>query len=141
MLASARMTSSRQSPNILASQDVWPPTMLARPGAPRDPKSHLFAAKWVAVAPFGTWGPGAHAEFRRESCQGGPAPSISTYVFTILEYKNAQMQFFGNLLKPDCPRRGGFGALWGGQHPGMPGCLGPICLSNILAYPAVCDVP
>ena len=83
----------------------------------------------------------------------GPAPSISTFVFTMLESINANMSIFANFLKMDCPRRGGFGAPWapwgppwgpwgpiGGQHPGMPGCLGPICLSNILAYPAVCIV-
>ena len=68
------LKSSRQSPNILASQDNWPPTMLARPGSPRDPKLHLFVTKWVAMAPFETWGPGPGAESR----QGGPAPSIPT---------------------------------------------------------------
>ena len=29
----------------------------------------------------------------------------------------------------------------GCQYPGMPGCLGPFCLSNILAYPEVCTDP
>ena len=60
--------------NILASQDVWPPTMLARAGAPRDPKSHLFAAKWVAMAPFGT-GPGNLGGIWRESRQISPGPA------------------------------------------------------------------
>ena len=81
MLVSARMISSWQSPNILASQDVWPPTMLARPGTPRDPKSHLFAAKWVAVAPFAIWRPGTYAELRRES--QGVLPPQSQLFFTI----------------------------------------------------------
>ena len=91
MLASARMISSWQSPNILASKDVWPPTMLARPGTPRDPKSNLFAAKWVAVAPFEIWGPGTHAEFRRESRQGGPPPQSQLFVSPSWSPKNANM--------------------------------------------------
>ena len=49
MLASARMISSWQSPNILASQDVWPPNMLARPRTPRDPKTNLFAGLCLRV--------------------------------------------------------------------------------------------
>ena len=83
--------------------------MLAGPGTPRDPKSHLFVTKWVAVAPFGTWGPGPGAEFRCESRQGGPAPSISIFFFTILEPKNAQMSIVGKFLKMDTPSQGGFG--------------------------------
>ena len=53
---------------------------VSRPGCaswvrtPRDPKSHLFVTKWDAVAPFGTWGPGSYAEFRRGSRQIGPTP-------------------------------------------------------------------
>ena len=53
-----------------------PQGVLAGPGTPRDPKINLFATKWIAVAPFGTWGPGLGAEFQRESREGGPAPSI-----------------------------------------------------------------
>ena len=34
-----------------------PQGVLAGPGTPRDPKSHLFATKWVAIPPFGTWRP------------------------------------------------------------------------------------
>merc|ERR1711981_1476429 len=51
-----------------------PQGVLAGPGTPRDPKSHLFATKWVAIPPFGTWGPGSCAEFRPGSRHGGPGP-------------------------------------------------------------------
>ena len=44
-----------------------PKGVLAGPGTPRDPKTNLFATKWVAVAPFGTCGLGSYAEFRRGS--------------------------------------------------------------------------
>ena len=94
-----------------------PKGVLAGPGIPRDPKSHLFVTKWVAMTPFGTWGPGTHTEFRRESRQGAPAPSISTFLFTILDSKNAKMTICVNFLKMDHPRDGGFGAPWGPQLP------------------------
>ena len=65
------------TPPFALGQD--PKGVLAGPGTPRDPKSHLFVTKWVAVAPFGTWGPRPGAEFRCESRQGGPTPSISSF--------------------------------------------------------------
>ena len=119
MLAYARMISTWRSPNILASQDVWPPTVLARPGNPIDPKSHFLVTKWVAVASFGTWGPGTHAEFRRESRQGGPAPSISIFFHHLerTKYQNVNVcVFFENGL----PHRGGFGAPWAPCGPNGP---------------------
>ena len=91
MLASASMISSWQSPNILASQDVWPPNMLARPGTPRDPKSHLFATNWVAIQPFSTSEAGFDAEFRRGSRQIGPTPSNSTFFGPFFEPKMPQI--------------------------------------------------
>ena len=94
------------TPPFALGQD--PKGVLAGPGTPRDPKSHLFVTKWVAVAPSGTWGPRPGAEFRCESRQGGPTPSISTCLFTILELKNAKMSKFVNFLKMDCPSQGGF---------------------------------
>ena len=105
--------------------------MRARPGTPRDPKSHLFVTKWVAVAPFGTWRPGSYAEFRRGSRQGGPTPSISTFFLTILEPKNAQMSIFVNFSKFRPPPPSGFGVPWGpwgpyGAHGAHGGRMGPI---------------
>ena len=105
MLASARMISSWQSPNILASQDVWLQTMLARPRTPRDPKSHFFVTKRAAVAPVGTLGPITYAEFWRESRQGGPAPSISTFVYHFGTPKNANMTTFGICFVIQLPSR------------------------------------
>ena len=49
-----------------------PQGVLAGPGTPRDPKSHLFATKWVAIPPFGTLKPGSGTEFRPGSRRGGP---------------------------------------------------------------------
>ena len=51
--------------------------VLAGPGTPRDPKSHLFVTNWVAIQPFWTFAAGFDAEFRHGSRQGCPAPSIS----------------------------------------------------------------
>ena len=61
--------------------------VLAGPGTPRDPKSHLFVTKWVAIPPYGTPGTAFCTEFRRGSRQIGPTPSISTFL-TIFESKN-----------------------------------------------------
>ena len=47
--------------------------VLAGPGTPRDPKSHLFATKWVAIPPFGTLKTGSGTEFWPGSRRGGPA--------------------------------------------------------------------
>ena len=57
----------------------WGPGCASWVRNPKDLKSHLFVTKWDAVAPFGTWGPGSYAEFRRGSRQIGPTPSISTF--------------------------------------------------------------
>ena len=125
---------------LLLGLRVWdPPTpppprpkgVRARPGTPRDPKSHLFVTKWVAMAPFGTWRPGSYAEFRRGSRQGGPTPSISTFFLTILEPKNAQMSIFVNFSKFRPPPPSGFGVPWGpwgpyGAHGAHGGPMGPI---------------
>ena len=46
------LKSSLQSPNILASQDVGAPPMLAKPGTQTDPKSQQFFINRVAMAPF-----------------------------------------------------------------------------------------
>ena len=75
------------------SLDLGPKGVLAGPGTPRDPKSHLLVTNWVAMTPFDTWGPGLGAEFRRESHQEGPAPSISIF-FTILEPKKCPNVIF-----------------------------------------------
>ena len=65
--------------------------MLARPGTPRDPKSHLFGTNRVAIQPFFKPKPGLYAEFRRGSRQIGPTPSISTFLLTIFfDPKTAQ---------------------------------------------------
>ena len=67
-----------------------PPTcqgVLAGPGTPRDPKSHIFVTNWVAIRPFCTIRVGKSAEFRRGSRQIGPTPSIST-LFAIMDQTN-----------------------------------------------------
>ena len=46
--------------------------VLAGPGTPGDPKSQLFATKWVAIPPFGTLKPGSYAEFWPGSRCRGP---------------------------------------------------------------------
>ena len=45
--------------------------VLSGPGTPKDPKSHHFATKWVAIPPFGTWKLGSDAEFRQHLCETG----------------------------------------------------------------------
>ena len=57
-----------------------PQGVLVRPGTPRDPKTNLFATKWVAVPPFGTWRPPEDAEKRCGSHLGGGTPSISIFL-------------------------------------------------------------
>ena len=49
-----------------------PQGVLAGPGTPRDPKSHLFVTKWVAIQPFWTFLARKCAEFRPGSRRGGP---------------------------------------------------------------------
>ena len=58
-----------------------PHGVLAGPGTPRDPKSHLFATKWVAIPPFGTLKPGSGTEFRPGSRRGGVPGPESTLLF------------------------------------------------------------
>ena len=99
------------TPPFALGQD--PKGVLAGPGTPRDPKSHLFVTKWVAVTPFGTWGPDPGAEFRCESRQGGPAPSISIFVdqFGTPKCQNVNFcELFENELPPS-------GRIWGPMGP------------------------
>ena len=60
-----------------------PKGVRAGPGTPRDPPNNLFGTNRVAIWSFFTSGPGFYAEFRRGSRQGGPTPSISTFVDNI----------------------------------------------------------
>ena len=53
--------------------------VLADLGTPRDPKSHLFVTKWVAIQPFCMILRPAGAEFRPGARQIGPTPSVSTF--------------------------------------------------------------
>ena len=68
--------------------------VLAGPGTPRDPKSHLFVTNRVAIQPFCTSEAGFDAKFRRGSRQIGPTPSNSTFFWTIFDPKNAQNRIF-----------------------------------------------
>ena len=54
-----------------------PKGVLAGPGTPRDPKSHLFVTNRVAIQPFCTFAAGFDAELRRGSRQIGPTPPNS----------------------------------------------------------------
>ena len=89
--SSARMISFWQSSTILAGQDVGPVPMIARPGIPTDPKSHLFATKWVAMPPFvddsGHWDRGSAQNFGAEVTKAFPPPSIGIFVSIILDQK------------------------------------------------------
>ena len=59
-----------------ATQGPGPKGVLAGPGTPRDPKSHLFVTNRFTIQPFCTFAARLYAEFRRGSRQIGPAPSI-----------------------------------------------------------------
>ena len=59
-----------------------PKGVRARPGTPRDPKSHLFVTKWVAIRPFCVFLRPVCAEFRSGARQIGLTPSISTFCST-----------------------------------------------------------
>ena len=52
----------------------------AGPGTPRDPLNNLFGTNRVAVWSLFTFPPPSCTEFRRGSRQGGPTPSISTFL-------------------------------------------------------------
>ena len=69
--------------------------VLAGPGTPRDPKSHLFATKWVAIPPFWTLRPGSGSEFRPGSRRGGPGAQIPTFFSPILDQKLPKVNFLG----------------------------------------------
>ena len=64
--------------------------MLAGPGTPRDPKSHLFGTKWVAIPPYGTPGTAFCTEFRSGTRQIGPTPSISTFLGSFFDPKTTK---------------------------------------------------
>ena len=68
--------------------------VLAGPGTPRDPKTHLFGTNWVAIKPFWTSPAGNCAEFRRASRQIGPTPSISTFFDPFLTQKCPKLRFW-----------------------------------------------
>ena len=57
-----------------------PKGVLAGPGTPRDPKSHLFVTNWVAIQPFCTSEAGFDAEFRCGSRQIGPTPQTQLFL-------------------------------------------------------------
>ena len=78
---------------MLVARPRQPKGVLAGPGTPRDPKSHSFVTKWVAVAPFGISKPGTGTEFRPGSRHGGPGTQIASF-FAYLGPKNAPKYIF-----------------------------------------------
>ena len=101
------------TPPFALGQD--PKGVLAGPGTPRDPKSHLFVTKWVAVAPFGTWGPRPGAEFRCESRQGGPTPLNLNFLFSPLwSHKMPKYHFFCEFSENGLPQPG---RIWAPRGP------------------------
>ena len=76
--------------------------VLAGPGTPRGPKSHLFATNWVAIQPFCTSLRPADAEFRRGSRQIGlrSNPLNLNFCFAIFWVKNAPNRETFRLLTP-----------------------------------------
>ena len=118
------------TPPFALGQDPKP-GVLAGPGTPRHPKSRLFVTKWVAVAPFGTWGRGPGAEFRCESRQGGPVPSISTFFPPFWSQQMPKCQFFCDFFENGLARPGRIWAPWGprgpkGPHGALWGTKGPL---------------
>ena len=100
--------------------------VLAGPGTPRDPKSHLFVTNWVAIQPFCTSEAGIDAEFRRGSRQIGPTPSISTFLGSFFDpktLKNVKNRIFWEGFEKIFENRPGLSKMVP-QGPGGP--LGPI---------------
>ena len=85
---------------------------------PKNAKMSIFVIFLQKNAP-------ATAHARHGSRQGGPAPSISTFVFFSHHFgtKNHKMSIFVIFLKMDRPSQGGFGpqgAPWGPKEPKGP---------------------
>ena len=99
------------------------PGVLAGPGTPRDPKSHLFATKWVAIPPFGTLKPGSGTEFRPGSRRGGPGPKYQLFFRLFWTQKCPKVYFLGGFriyLRPiamDLGPQGPKGAQGGPRGP------------------------
>ena len=94
--------SGKATPNGLPreGQGPGPKGVLAGPGTPRDPKSHLFVTKWDAMAPFCTSEAGFDAKFRRGSRQIGPTPSNSTFFGPFLDQKCPKSSFWAKKNAP-----------------------------------------
>ena len=81
--------------------------VLAGPRTPRDPKSHLFVTKWVAIRPFCVFLRPVCAEFRSGARQIGPTPSISTFVQHFFDPKIHKMPKSGHVFEgPETARAG-----------------------------------
>ena len=84
--------------------------MLAGPGTPRDPKSHFFGTKLVAIQPYGTPGTAFCTEFRSGTRQIGPTTSISTFFWVNFDPQNAKNRIFWEGFekifenRPGCPK-------------------------------------
>ena len=114
-----------QIPQIPQIPHPPPPGVLARPGTPRDPKSHLFATKWVAIPPFGTLKPGSGSEFRPGSRRGGPRAQIPIFCSPILDPKMPKSRFSGRVSNLSATHSNGFGAPGAqGAHGGPKGPTG-----------------
>ena len=98
--------------------------MLAGPGTPRDPKSHLFVINRVAIQPFCKPLRPADAEFRRGSRQIGLTPSISTFFDHFLDQKSKKVVFW---QEKNAPARNAAVALEGLEaNPANRGPRGPM---------------
>ena len=111
--------------------------VLAGPGTPRDPKSHLFVTKWVAIRPFCVFLRPVCAEFRSGARQIGLPPSISTFFQQFVDPKMPKMPKSGHVFEgPETaraglaipPHRGPRGPMWRllGAIPAHNGPKGPI---------------
>ena len=83
--------------------------VLARPGTPRDLKSHLFVTNRVANRPFCMILRPAGAEFRSGARQIGPTPSISTLFRPFLDPKMPKMPKSGHVFERIASSPGGLG--------------------------------